>query len=86
MVAGHYTDTGTTPLNPHLDVNRKHLEIRGQWGTDLAHVDRALRLLARHQDRMPMARIIGGRYGLDQENRALADVEAMRITKAIIEP
>ncbi|MEJ2548674.1 MAG: zinc-binding dehydrogenase [Gemmatimonadota bacterium] len=31
VIAGHYTDTGTTPLNPHLDVNRKHADIRGQW-------------------------------------------------------
>jgi len=86
VIAGHYTDTGTTPLNPHLHVNRKHLDIRGQWGTSLGHVDRALRTLARHQDRLRMSRIIGGRYPLDQANRALADVEAMRITKAIIEP
>ena len=33
-----------------------------------------------------MASIIGGRYSLEQADRALADIEAMRITKAIIEP
>jgi hypothetical protein len=69
-----------------LEVNRKHADIRGQWGTSLGHVDRALRTLARHRHRLPMSAIIGGRYPLDQANRALADVEAMRITKAIIEP
>jgi L-iditol 2-dehydrogenase len=86
VIAGHYTDTGTTPLNPHLDINRKHADIRGQWGTSLGHVDRALRTLSRHRDRLLLSRVIGGRYPLDQANRALADVEAMRITKAIIEP
>ena len=86
VIAGHYTDTGTTPLNPHVDVNRKHADIRGQWGTSLGHVERALRTLARHCDRLPMSAVIGGRYPLDQANRALAEVEAMRITKAIIEP
>ena len=86
VIAGHYTDTGTTPLNPHVDVNRKHADIRGQWGTSLGHVDRALRTLARYRDRLPMSAVIGGRYPLDQANRALAEVEAMRITKAIIEP
>jgi L-iditol 2-dehydrogenase len=86
VVAGHYTDTGTAELNPHVDVNRKHAEIRGQWGTGLQHVERALRTLARHRERLPLSRIIGGRYSLDEANRALADVEAMRITKAIIEP
>ncbi|MEJ2482677.1 MAG: zinc-binding dehydrogenase [Gemmatimonadota bacterium] len=86
VIAGHYTDTGEIPLNPHLDVNRKHADIRGQWGTSLGHVDRALRTLARHRAGLPLSDIIGGRYPLEQANRALADVEAMRITKAIIEP
>jgi L-iditol 2-dehydrogenase len=86
VVAGHYTDTGTTPVNPHTDINRKHADIRGQWGTDLGHVYRALQTLARHHDRLDMSRIIGGRYSLEDAERALADVEAMKITKAIIEP
>ncbi len=86
VVAGHYTDTGTTPVNPHTDINRKHADIRGQWGTDLGHVYRALQTLARHHDRLDMSRIIGGRYSLEDAARALADVEAMKITKAIIEP
>ena len=86
VIAGHYSDTGSTALNPHVDINRKHADIRGQWGTSLGHVERALRTLARHQDRLPLSRIIGGRYKLDGAARALADVEAMRITKAIIEP
>ena len=86
VIAGHYTDTGSTAVNPHIDINRKHADIRGQWGTSLGHVERALRILARHRDRLPMSEIIGGRYKLDGAARALADVEAMRITKAIIEP
>ena len=86
VIAGHYSDTGSTDLNPHVDINRKHADIRGQWGTGLGHVERALRTLARHRDRLPLSRIIGGRYKLDGAARALADVEAMRITKAIIEP
>ncbi len=86
VIAGHYTDTGATAVNPHIDINRKHADIRGQWGTSLGHVERALRILARHRDRLPMSEIIGGRYKLDGAARALADVEAMRITKAIIEP
>jgi hypothetical protein len=69
-----------------VEINRKHAVIRGQWGTSLGHVDRALRTLSRHRDRLLLSRVIGGRYPLDQANRALADVEAMRITKAIIEP
>ncbi len=86
VVAGHYTDAGPVEINPHLDVNRKHAEIRGQWGTDFHHVVRALRMLAKHHDELPFARVIGGRYGLDEANRALEDVSELRVTKAIITP
>jgi len=30
--------------------------------------------------------VIGGRYGLDEAGRALADVEALAVTKAVIVP
>lgn len=29
IVVGHYTDSGDTTINPHLHINRKHLDIRG---------------------------------------------------------
>jgi len=86
VVAGHYTDGGPVTLNPHLDINRKHADIRGHWGTDFSHVIRALALVAKHHDRLSFARIIGGRYSLELAERALADVEALRVTKAIIVP
>jgi L-iditol 2-dehydrogenase len=86
VVAGHYTDAGPVAINPHADLNRKHAEVRGQWGTDFHHVVRALRMLARHRDRLPFGRVIGGRYGLDGVDEALQDVSELRVTKAIIEP
>ncbi|MBI2072264.1 MAG: alcohol dehydrogenase, partial [Gemmatimonadetes bacterium] len=43
-------------------------------------------LLARHHARLPFARVIGARYGLGGANRALDDVERLRVTKAIITP
>ncbi len=86
VIAGHYTDTGPVPMNPHVDINRKHADVRGQWGTAFRHMVRALRLLARHRDRLPFARVIGARYGLEHAERALADVEALRVTKAVIDP
>lgn len=86
VVAGHYTDAGPVTMNPHVDVNRKHLSLRGQWGTDFRHLVRALTVLARHRDRLPFARVIGGRYGLEAANDALADVASLAVTKAIITP
>jgi len=86
VVAGHYTNAGETSINPHLDINLKHADIRGQWGTDFRHVVRALRMLAKHRESLPFARVIGGRYSLDDAAIALRDVEALKVTKAIIEP
>ncbi len=86
VIAGHYTDVGSVTVNFHTDVNRKHADVRGQWGTDFRHVYRALKLLAKHHARLPFARVVGARYGLADANRALADVEQLRVTKAIITP
>ena len=37
VIVGQYTDLGDIPVNPHLDINRKHLEMRGSWGSDFSH-------------------------------------------------
>jgi L-iditol 2-dehydrogenase len=86
VIAGHYTDVGSVTVNFHTDVNRKHADVRGQWGTDFRHLYRALTLLAKHHVRLPFARVIGTRYGLADANQALDDVEQLRVTKAIITP
>ena len=86
VVAGHYTDAGPVEVNPHHQINAKHAEIRGQWGTDFRHLVGALRMLARHGDHLPFERVVGGRYPLEHADEALHDVAALRVTKAIITP
>ena len=86
VVAGHYTDAGEIPLNPHLHVNKKHAVVKGQWGTDFHHLVGALRLLGRHHSRLPFADVVGGRYRLEEAGKALEDVAELRVTKAIITP
>ena len=86
VVAGHYTDVGETTVNFHHAVNRKHATVLGQWGSELTHWVRALALLAKHREHLPFADVIGGRYALADAGRALADVEALRVTKAVITP
>jgi L-iditol 2-dehydrogenase len=86
VIAGHYTDAGEAVVNPHVDLNRKHARILGQWGTDFHHLVRALTLLARHSEALPLDRIIGRRYPLEEAAQALADVEALKVTKALITP
>ncbi|MCS7220301.1 MAG: zinc-binding dehydrogenase [Anaerolineae bacterium] len=86
VVVGQYTDAGDLTINPHWDINRKHLEVRGCWGSDFSHLYRGLRVLARYGDRFPWERMITRAYALDEANQALADVEHLRVVKALIQP
>ncbi|MFP2900325.1 zinc-binding dehydrogenase [Corallococcus sp. 4LFB] len=90
VIVGHYTDHGEVGINPHTEINRKHLEIRGVWGVDFSHFHRMLRILDRHG-----AKVAGGRgwehmisraYGLHEVNQALSDVETGRIVKGLVQP
>lgn len=86
VIAGHYTDAGPSHINAHHQINRKHLEVRGCWGSEPGHFLRALSFLERYAARVPW-RAIGERtYSLSGLNEALQDAEAMRITKAIVDP
>jgi threonine dehydrogenase-like Zn-dependent dehydrogenase len=86
VVVGQYTDHGSIDLNPHLHINKKHLEIRGCWGSDFSHVYRAMQVAARFQGRIDWAALISRRYSLEEVPQALADVEAGRVVKAVVVP
>lgn len=84
IVVGQYTDNGGVELNPHLHINRKHLEIRGCWGSDFSHVYRAMELVARFDREVNWSQLISRRYSLEETGDALRDVEARRVVKAVV--
>jgi L-iditol 2-dehydrogenase len=86
VVVGQYTDAGTAEFNPHLDLNRKHLDVRGCWGSDVSHVYRAVGVLARYHTRFPWSEFVSGHYSLERAQQALEDVAAQRVVKALIVP
>ncbi len=86
VIAGHYTDAGESAINVHQHINRKHLEIRGCWGSEVAHFVRALRVLDAHHSAIPWRRIGARTYPLSAVNEALAHAEAMRLPKALVQP
>src|SRR5262245_63431103 len=86
VIAGHYTDAGPSSINAHQQINRKHLEIRGCWGSEVGHFVRALRVLDRHHESIPWRAIGAKTYALADVNQALADADAMRIPKALVQP
>ncbi|MHA1945527.1 MAG: zinc-binding dehydrogenase [Candidatus Hodarchaeales archaeon] len=85
-IVGQYTDTGEVSINPHLDINKKHITIRGSWGSDLSHFYLAVKLVQKYAQQYPFEKIISRDYSLDEIEQALDDVEQLRIMKAIIRP
>jgi L-iditol 2-dehydrogenase len=86
VIAGHYTNTGDSTVNAHEHINRKHLDIRGCWGSEVGHFLRALRVLDEHRDDVPWHEIGAKTYGLTEINEALAVAESLVIPKALVDP
>lgn len=86
VVVGQYTDGGPVEFNPHLDLNRKHLDVRATWGIDFSHLYKSLHTMARFREAVPWQSVISAYYHLDQANEALAAVEAGQVVKAVICP
>jgi L-iditol 2-dehydrogenase len=86
VIAGHYTNAGASQVNAHEHINRKHLEVRGCWGSEAGHFIRALTVLDRHASHIPWRDIGAREYPLSGLNAALADAEAMRLPKALVNP
>jgi L-iditol 2-dehydrogenase len=90
VIVGQYTDHGPVPMetafNPHLDLNKKQLDIRGCWGSDFSHFFRSVAVVSDPLRSAPWEAIQLSRYKLSETNTALADVAAGRVMKALVEP
>lgn len=90
VIVGQYTDHGPLPaeagFNPHLDLNKKHLDVRGCWGSDFSHFYRGALVISDPLRSAPWAKMKLNRYDLRQANEALADVASGRVLKALIQP
>lgn len=86
VICGHYTDNGDIRIHPHFHINRKHIEIRGCWGSDYSHFYRAVAIATKHGDRIPWREMVERRYTLEEAQEALTAVERREVNKAIIVP
>lgn len=84
VIAGHYGDAGTVPLNPHL-INRKQVTITGAWSADNSHFLRALALL-RKLSGDTLDKLVRPRFRLDEINEALLCAERQESVKPVIAP
>jgi threonine dehydrogenase-like Zn-dependent dehydrogenase len=86
VIVGQYTDHGDVPFNPHLLVNRKHLDVHGCWGSDFSHFHRAARLLADQRMAAPWTTLPMQRFSLADANAAIDAVASGMAVKALIDP
>lgn len=86
VIVGQYTDCGDATINPHRDINRKHLDIRGCWGSDYSHFHRAAEVLRTEAGRRTWSTLSVEERPLDGLNAALDDVAAGRSIKLLVNP
>jgi L-iditol 2-dehydrogenase len=92
VIVGQYTDHGAVSneaaFNPHLDLNKKHLDVRGCWGSDFSHFYRAAELVSDPVRSALWSRLQPklSRFTLEQANEALAAVASGEVLKALIDP
>lgn len=84
VIVGQYTDHGPVSFNPHLDLNQKHLDVRGCWGSEFTHFYRSAELVSERPS--VWSRMKLDSYGLSDANKALAGVAEGRVLKALIRP
>lgn len=86
VIVGQYTDHGEVTFNPHLNLNRKHLDVRGCWGSDFSHFFRGAQIMSDPERSKPWSLVSLSRYSLNGANEALSDVASGKAIKALITP
>ena len=86
VVVGQYTDHGPIEFNPHIDLNKKHLDVRGCWGSDFSHFYRGTQIVSEPGWATPWKEMKLTSFGLGDANEALAKVASGSVMKALIDP
>ncbi|MCR9246660.1 MAG: zinc-binding dehydrogenase [bacterium] len=86
VVVGQYTDHGDVPFNPHLDLNQKHIDVRGCWGSDYSHFHRAVQVVGHPRLGGAWRGLPTQEYSLENVGEALERVATGEILKALVRP
>jgi D-arabinose 1-dehydrogenase-like Zn-dependent alcohol dehydrogenase len=84
VVCGHYTDSGSVEINPHWQINRKHVELHGCWGSRYEHFYRAVEIAVRFGEQKRWSDMVGARHELRDAAAALSNVTQRKTVKALI--
>ncbi len=80
---GHFSNVGTTPLNPQ-DIVNKDLDIHGVFAYPNTQIDISLRALQYTKDRFPYKELITHRFSVDQTEEAIRTGRDKTCVKAMI--
>ncbi len=86
VVLGQYTDHGDVAFNPHADLNQKHLDVRGCWGSDYSHFHRAVQVAGHARLGAPWRSLPVREFRLQDVAQALAAVANGEVVKALVVP
>jgi L-iditol 2-dehydrogenase len=84
--AGAFVDMGAVPINPNRHICTPGVTVLGIGGETLEQYAPSLALLARHQGRLPFARAITHRVGLDEVEAALELAQTGAAMKVLVAP
>ncbi len=73
-------------VNPHTDINRKHLRVQGVWGSDFSHFYRSVQLVRDPRAVTAYSQVATTEYALAEINQALTAVAEGKVTKALVVP
>ncbi|HJX23697.1 MAG TPA: zinc-binding dehydrogenase [Candidatus Bathyarchaeia archaeon] len=85
LVVGHFTDRGTTAVNPHL-ITRKQLKIYGSWGMAPRHYYKALKILRTIHRKYHFEKLITHTFSIEKAQDAFETVENRKAVKAVFKP
>jgi 2-desacetyl-2-hydroxyethyl bacteriochlorophyllide A dehydrogenase len=86
VVCGHYTDNGAVEIHPHWQINRKHVELRGCWGSRYEHFHRGVEIATRFGADKPWREMVSGSYDLPSVHEGLRAIAGRTAVKALVRP
>jgi len=84
IICRHYTDNGSVEIHPHWQINRKHVELRGCWGSRYEHFHRAVDIATQFGKLKPWSKMASRSYPLEQVAAALESVANRSAVKAVV--
>lgn len=85
LVVGLHHGAGTEAIDPRA-INRANVSVFGSALEQPGHQYEAIRFVARHHERLPLAEVVTHRFPLERAQEALETMESGAAIKVVLEP